>query len=58
MLESTLVLCRELRAPVEYERVLRYADAFRKVARRPDAIRKSVSEGDYRRPQEKAARLG
>ncbi|MEV6942373.1 DegT/DnrJ/EryC1/StrS family aminotransferase [Streptomyces sp. NPDC051172] len=58
MLESTLVLCRELRSPVEYERALRYADAFRKVARRPDAIRKLVSEGDYRRPQEKAARLG
>ncbi|MFF7364749.1 DegT/DnrJ/EryC1/StrS family aminotransferase [Streptomyces sp. NPDC008125] len=58
MLESTLVLCRELRSPVEYERALRYADAFHKVARRPDAIRKLVSEGDYRRPQEKAARLG
>ncbi|MEV8551664.1 DegT/DnrJ/EryC1/StrS family aminotransferase [Streptomyces glaucescens] len=58
MLESTLVLCRELRAPVEYERLLRYADAFRKVARRPDAIRKLVADGDYRRPYEKAARLG
>lgn len=58
MLESTLTLCRELRSPVEYERVLRYADAFRKVARRPDAIRKLVMDGDYRRPWEKAARLG
>ncbi|MFI2431547.1 DegT/DnrJ/EryC1/StrS family aminotransferase [Streptomyces sp. NPDC018693] len=58
MLESTLVLCRELRAPVEYERALRYADAFRKVAARPDAIRKLVTDGDYRRPYEKAARLG
>ncbi|MFK4691150.1 DegT/DnrJ/EryC1/StrS aminotransferase family protein [Streptomyces pristinaespiralis] len=58
MLDSTLVLCRELRSPVEYERILRYADAFRKVARRPDAIRKLVEEGDHRRPYEKAARLG
>ncbi|MEU8627270.1 DegT/DnrJ/EryC1/StrS family aminotransferase [Streptomyces sp. NPDC048669] len=58
MLDSTLVLCRELRSPVEYERALRYADAFTKVARRPDAIRKLVQDGDYRRPYEKAARLG
>ena len=58
MLETTLVLCRELRSPVEYERVRRYADAFRKVARRPDAIRKLVADRDYRRPYEKAARLG
>ncbi|GAA4859899.1 DegT/DnrJ/EryC1/StrS family aminotransferase [Kitasatospora terrestris] len=58
MLDSTLVLCRELRAPVEYERALRYADAFAKVARRPDAIRKLVEGGEYRRPYEKAARLG
>ncbi|MFE4361407.1 DegT/DnrJ/EryC1/StrS family aminotransferase [Kitasatospora sp. NPDC056800] len=58
MLDSTLVLCRELRSPVEYERILRYADAFRKVARRPDAIRKLVESGDHRRPWEKAARLG
>ncbi|MDX2814296.1 DegT/DnrJ/EryC1/StrS family aminotransferase [Streptomyces sp. NPDC006207] len=58
MLDTTLVLCRELRSPVEYERILRYADAFAKVARRPDAIRKLVQEGDFRRPYEKAARLG
>jgi dTDP-4-amino-4,6-dideoxygalactose transaminase len=58
MLERTLVLCRELRSPVEYERALRYADAFVKVARRPDVIRKLVADGDYRRPYEKAARLG
>jgi dTDP-4-amino-4,6-dideoxygalactose transaminase len=58
MLESTVVLCRELRSPVEYERVTRYADAFRKVAARPDAIRKLVAEREYRRPYEKAARLG
>ncbi|MGW8883114.1 DegT/DnrJ/EryC1/StrS aminotransferase family protein [Streptomyces sp. NPDC055749] len=58
MLDSTLVLCRELRSPVEWERARRYADAFTKVARRPDAIRKLVEAGDYRRPYEKAARLG
>lgn len=58
MLDRTLVLCRELRSPVEYERALRYADAFRKLARRPDAIRKLVADNDYPRPWEKAARLG
>ncbi|NJP66149.1 DegT/DnrJ/EryC1/StrS family aminotransferase [Streptomyces spiramenti] len=58
MLESTVVLCRELRSPVEWERVSRYADAFRKVAARPDAIRKLVAEREYVRPYEKAARLG
>lgn len=58
MLDSTLVLCRELRAPVEYERVLRYADAFIKVARRPDAIRKLAVESEHTRSYEKVARLG
>ncbi|QSB04162.1 DegT/DnrJ/EryC1/StrS family aminotransferase [Natronoglycomyces albus] len=58
MLESTLVLCRELRSPVEYERILRYAEAFAKVSQRPDAIRKLVSQGEYPRPYRKAARLG
>lgn len=58
MLESTLVLCRELRSPVEYERALRYANAFAKVAARPDAIRALVARHDYPRPYDKAARLG
>jgi len=58
MLESTLVLCRELRAPVEYERLLRYAQAFAKVARRPDAIRKLATDGTFPRPYETVARLG
>ncbi|WP_338671443.1 DegT/DnrJ/EryC1/StrS family aminotransferase [Streptomyces sp. SCSIO 30461] len=58
MLDSTLVLCRELRSPVEWERVQRYADAFHKVANRPDAVRKLVETNEYRRPYEKAARLG
>ena len=58
MLESTLVLCRELRSPVEYERALRYAGAFQKVAKRPDAIRKLVADNDYPLPHHKAARLG
>ncbi len=58
MLDSTLVLCRELRSPVEYERALRYADAFAKVARRPDAIRKLAADGDYVPSYRRAARLG
>jgi len=58
MLESTLVLCRELRSPIESERVLRYAGAFAKVARRPDAIRRLATERTFPRPHERAARLG
>ena len=58
MLESTLVLCRELRSPVEYERLARYGQAFAKVARRPDAIRKLAGSQSYPLPWEKAARLG
>lgn len=58
MLESTLVLCRELRSPVEHERLERYAQAFVKIARRPDAIRKLAAGRDFPRPYEKAARLG
>ena len=58
-LESTLVLCRELRSPVEWERVTRYGHAFAKVARRPDAIRDLVAQRAPRpRPYERAARLG
>ncbi|WP_158850898.1 aminotransferase class I/II-fold pyridoxal phosphate-dependent enzyme [Saccharothrix deserti] len=58
MLGSTLVLCRELRSPVEYERLERYGHAFAKVARRPDAIRKLVGGREFPLPHEKAARLG
>jgi dTDP-4-amino-4,6-dideoxygalactose transaminase len=58
-LETTLVLCRELRSPVELERITRYGHAFAKVARRPDAIRQLVAERSPRpRPYERAARLG
>jgi perosamine synthetase len=58
MLESTLVLCRELRSPVEHERLARYAAAFGKVAARPDAIRTLVADGDFPLPYARAARLG
>jgi perosamine synthetase len=57
-LESTLVLCRELRSPVELERITRYGHAFAKVARRPDAIRRLAGERTRPRPYERAARLG
>jgi len=58
MLESTIVLCRELRSPIEYERIQTYALAFKKVAARPDAIRKLARECNYKRPYDSAARLG
>ena len=58
MLDTTLVLCRELRAPVELERILRYRDAFAKVAARPDAVRELAARQNVAHPYERAARLG
>ena len=58
MLARTLVLCRELRSPVEYERLARYGQAFAKIARRPDAIRKVIGDRTFPLPWDKAARLG
>lgn len=58
MLDSTLVLCRELRSPIEYERIKTYALAFKKIAARPDAIRKLATETEYKHPYDTAARLG
>lgn len=58
MLRSTLTLCRELRSPVEAERIQSYALAFRKVAARPEVIRKLATENDYPLPYERDGRLG
>jgi len=58
MLASTLTLCRELRSPVETERIQSYALAFHKVAARPDVIRKLATENTYPLPYERDGRLG
>jgi dTDP-4-amino-4,6-dideoxygalactose transaminase len=58
MLDGTLVLCRELRSPVELERIERYVAAFAKVDRRPDAIRKLATDRQYRHSYDGDARLG
>ena len=58
VLESTLVLCRDLRAPISLERVDAYAVAFEKVARRSDAIRKLAEANPYPLPYRRDARLG
>lgn len=58
MLDSTVVLCRELRSPIEYERIQAYALAFMKVAAHPEAIRRLAREHEYRHPYDGDARLG
>lgn len=59
VLESTIVLSRDLRAPIPIERVDAYTVAFEKVSRRPDAIRKLAAEpGRYQLPYRRAPRLG
>ena len=58
MLESTLVLCREMRSPVEYERIQSYANAFKKIAKNPSIIREIANKQDNKKPYETSARLG
>lgn len=59
MLRSTLTLCRELRSPIEYERVQAYALAFKKIDANPDIIREVVEKNpDVKEPYTKDARLG
>ncbi|UTR16512.1 DegT/DnrJ/EryC1/StrS family aminotransferase [Salipaludibacillus sp. LMS25] len=59
MFRNTLTICRELRSPIEYERIQSYALAFKKIDQNPDKIRRVVEElGDIKRPYEKDARLG
>ncbi|MBU9723428.1 MULTISPECIES: DegT/DnrJ/EryC1/StrS family aminotransferase [Bacillaceae] len=59
MFRNTLTICRELRSPIEYERIQSYALAFKKIDQNPDMIRKVVEEiGELELPYEKDARLG
>ncbi|EFM09416.1 Glutamine--scyllo-inositol transaminase [Paenibacillus curdlanolyticus YK9] len=59
MLRSTLTICRELRTPIEYERIQAYALAFKKVDANPHKIRELVEQGgDVKIVYERDARLG
>jgi dTDP-4-amino-4,6-dideoxygalactose transaminase len=57
MLETSVVLCREMRSPIEKERVEAYAIAFQKVSSRLDAIR-DLSKLARPLPYQRDARLG
>ncbi|ANE46378.1 pyridoxal phosphate-dependent enzyme [Paenibacillus swuensis] len=59
MLRSTLTICRELRSPIEYERIQAYALAFKKIDANPHKIRELVERsGDLKVVYERDARLG
>lgn len=58
MIRSTLVICRELRSPIEYERIQAYALAFMKIAKNPEIIRDYAQKLSSKLPYEGDARLG
>ncbi|WP_028546549.1 DegT/DnrJ/EryC1/StrS family aminotransferase [Paenibacillus taiwanensis] len=59
MLRNSLTICRELRTPIEYERIVAYALAFKKIDANPHIIRKLVERGDNLKVlYERDARLG
>jgi dTDP-4-amino-4,6-dideoxygalactose transaminase len=59
MLRNSLTICRELRTPVEYERIQAYALAFKKIDANPHIIRELVEQGgDLKVLYERDARLG
>ncbi|GKU79128.1 DegT/DnrJ/EryC1/StrS family aminotransferase [Paenibacillus sp. L3-i20] len=59
MLRNSLTICRELRTPIEFERIQAYALAFKKIDANPHIIRELVERGgDLKAPYERDARLG
>jgi perosamine synthetase len=58
MLDSTLVLCRELRSPVEYEKLMSYVFAFKKIDKNIHRIVEIANTIDTQAPYERDARLG
>ncbi|KOP67315.1 pyridoxal phosphate-dependent enzyme [Bacillus sp. FJAT-18019] len=59
MLRNSLTICRELRTPIEYERIQAYALAFKKIDANPHIIRQLAQQGtDPSIPYERDARLG
>lgn len=58
MLNTTLVLCRELRSPVEYEKLNSYEVAFKKLDNHVDDLADIAKYLDVKKPYERDARLG
>ncbi|CAH1203693.1 UDP-4-amino-4-deoxy-L-arabinose--oxoglutarate aminotransferase [Paenibacillus plantiphilus] len=59
MLRNSLTICRELRTPIEYERIQAYALAFKKIDANPHIIRELVEQSsDPTIPYARDARLG
>ncbi|MFD1885022.1 DegT/DnrJ/EryC1/StrS aminotransferase family protein [Paenibacillus wenxiniae] len=58
MLNTTLAICRELRSPVEYEKLLTYELAFKKLDQHIDQIADYARQLNSQPPYERDARLG
>ncbi|CCC77983.1 DegT/DnrJ/EryC1/StrS family aminotransferase [Lactiplantibacillus plantarum] len=58
MLNTTLVLCRELRSPVEYEKLSHYEVAFKKLDNHIGEIAEMAKALNVKKPYERDARLG
>lgn len=58
MLESTLVICRELRSPIEYEKLMHYVIAFKKIDKNLSRVAEIARNLTIKAPYEKDARLG
>lgn len=58
MLDTTLVLCRELRSPVEYEKLSNYEVAFKKIDNHISQIANMARPQEVKKPYERDARLG
>lgn len=58
MINSTLVFCRELRSPVEYEKLLHYIEALKKIDNNIDKVIELTTYINPKKPFEKDARLG
>lgn len=58
MLNTTLAICRELRSPVEYEKLLSYELAFKKLDQNIEKIATFARTLNVQPPYERDARLG
>jgi len=59
MLRTTLTICREIRTPIELERIQAYALAFKKIDANPIEIIKRLNRKlEYKKSYERDARLG
>lgn len=58
MINTTLVLCRELRSPIEYEKLLHYVQVFKKIDSNINKVVELSNKINVKKPFEKDARLG